>query len=125
MTLEKIKDESIGVYIADKIVDLAKSLNKTPILDELSIYGTSSKDGSAVLAFEWFGDSNKNAKPAEEVYDFLKTIRRMIIGLKKEVVEQQFPEKCVLQSTMRIVYRFRIWDVDGTYEFFNREPVVN
>lgn len=120
-----IQEQSIGSFVAEKIVDLAKDTNKNHILDEISIYGTSDKDGSATLAFEWLGDSLKDSKMAEEVYCFFKKIRGLLIGLKKEVIEQAYPDKEDFSNTTRIIYRFRIWNEDGEYEFFNRELAVN
>lgn len=120
-----IKEKSIGSIIAEKIVTLAADTNKNHVLDEISIYGTSDKDGSSTLAFEYIGDTSKDSKIVGEVYDFFKKIRSLLISTRKEVVEQEFPRKQNLQNITRIVYRFRIWDIEGGYEFFNRELIVN
>lgn len=119
-----IKEKSIGSQIAEKIVSLAADTNKNHVLDEISIYGMSDKDGSATLAFEFLGETVKNTKISEEVYDFFKKIRSLLIMFGKEVVEQEFPRRELLQNATRIAYRIRIWDIDGKYEFFNREPVA-
>lgn len=122
MLPEHIKQKSIGSFVAEKIVDLAQDTNCNHVLDEISIYGTSDKDGSATLAFEWLG---KDPTISNEIFEFFNKIRFLLIGLNKETVEQEFPSKANLQDTTRVIYRFRIWPMDGKYEFFNREPVVN
>ncbi len=120
---EGIQQKSIGSFVAEKIVDLAKSSKKEYILDELSIYGLSDKDGSATLTLEWHGASDGDQLFSKDIFTFLNEIRSLIISQKKETREQLEPSITPLDGFIRVIYRFRIWDIDGQYEFHNKTLV--
>lgn len=115
----KIKEKSAGAFIAEKIVDLAESLNKQHILDEISFYGMSNKDGSATLTLEWIGESVP-PNVFQEIETFLNEIKKLVISTKKEVKEQECPNTVFFDGLARLVYRFRIWNTDGKYEYYDR-----
>ncbi len=120
LSLLGIKEESIGGIIAEKVVDLAESLNKQHILDEISFYGTSDKDGSATFTFEWIGES---VPPTmfQEIEMFLTEIKKLVISTKKEVREQECPNIVFFDGLARLIYRFRIWNEEGKYEYYDKQ----
>lgn len=111
------KNESIGVSVIEKITHLAVSENKKNILDEINVYGTSDKDGSATLSFEWIGQGNDFF--ANEIYDFFCKIKSIIINLNKEAKEHVEPTITNMPDGHRVLYRFRVWPSDGIYESKN------
>lgn len=124
MSLPSKKEKSVGGFIAEKVVDLAESLNKQYILDEISIYGVSDRDGSATLTFEWIGES---VPPTmfQEIEMFLTEIKKLVISTKKEVKEHECPNTVFFDGLARLVYRFRIWNEEGKYEYYDRQLVEN
>lgn len=110
---------SIGSFIAEKIIDFSYAKNKTNLLDEINIYGMSDKDGSATLSFEWIGNSSPPSN-SNDFLQFFQEIKDIVISIKKETKEQESPSLNVLGNTTRVGYRFKIWDVDGAYEQYER-----
>jgi exo-beta-1,3-glucanase (GH17 family) len=111
---------SIGVYIADKIIDLAEKLKKTDILDEISLTGRSDKDGSSTITLEWNGNDSVIAR---NVLDFLNDVRSEVIASGKETKEQISPHHNRFYNTNKVIYRFKMWDEIGRYEVFEKELV--
>lgn len=118
MTVTSPPKTSIGSFIAEQVVDLANSLNKNHILDEISLSGLSDKDGSATITFEWQGDDNVLAK---NILEFVHEIRNAVINTGKEVKEQISPAITKIYEIQRVLYRFRVWNFDGQYEVFEKE----
>ncbi len=119
MELGILKNESIGSHIINLIIEMASDLNKTHILDAIDIFGTSDKDGSIILTCEWSANSGQ-----EEALDFFNKIKSIIVKSGKEVKEQESPRIIKFNNHFMITYRFRLWDIDGKYEY-NEKLLVN
>lgn len=114
---------SIASVIAGKIVDLAESQNKNHILDEVNLYGTSDKDGSVTMSFEWLGSLQE--KPANDVLGFFKEIKHMLSSEGSEIHEQIEPSLSEISGNKRIQYRFRVFPALGEYLSSSKELVSN
>ena len=103
--------KSIAAIIAEKISDLAQSLNKNHILDEINIYGVSDKDGSVVMSFEWSGTIDQ--KPASDVLEFFKDIKNMLPTCGSKIHEQIAPALSEMCGAKIINYRFKASPIKG------------
>ncbi len=116
--------KSLATLVAEEIYDFAKNNQKTNLLDEISIYGTSEKDDSAVFAFEW-QSKDDSEKLAQEMAQFFGELKKLVIDFKKETCEQAKPDLIHYGEWKdglfyKINYRFRIWPTDGEYENYER-----
>ncbi len=103
--------------ITNDILSLAE--NKS-LSDNISIYSLADKDCSVTITVEWTG-----ADYHEGILKSFNDIKNFIINTKKEVVEQISPRVTVFGNTSTAIYRFRIWDVDGKYEYYDKLLVSN
>lgn len=103
--------------ITNDILSLAE--NKS-LSDNISIYSLADKDCSVTITVEWAGASYH-----ENILEAFNDIKNFIINTKKEVVEQISPRVTVFDNVTTVIYRFRIWDVDGKYEYYDKLLVSN
>ena len=114
MSYKDYKNQSVGSQLTDKIVDLASELNKNHILDAISIYGVSDKDGSATMSFEWLGQDSDEA--AADILDFLNKIKYMLLEMGNAVVEQVEPCIADVSGITRALYRVKVSAEQGKYD---------
>lgn len=119
--MEKHYKNSIASIIAGEILDLAKSLDKNHIIDEVNMYGTSDKDGSVTMSFEWLGSIAD--KPANDVLEFFKEIKYMLSNSENEIHEQIEPSLSEISGNKRIQYRFKAFQKIGKYLNSSKELV--
>lgn len=107
---------SIGSSIITKILNFLDSKPKTKILEQIEIYGSSNRDGSAVVTLEWMGSVD-----GKFILGIFNEIKKLVVDFKKEVKEQSEPSLVKFKNLERVTYTFRIWNVDGKYEYLAKE----
>lgn len=115
-----IQKRTIGSSIVEQILDLSSSQPNHKILENVDIIGSSNRDGSAVITLEWMGDSD-----SRPILDFVNKVKSLIISSKREVKEQSPPTALHFNNLNRVTYRFRIWDVEGKYEYMDKTLADN
>lgn len=115
-----IQKRTIGSSIVEQILELSSSQPNYKILEHIDIIGASNRDGSAVITLEWMGDGD-----SRPIIDFFNKVKSLIISSKKETKEQSPPTALHFNNLNRVTYRFRIWDVDGKYEYIDKPLVDN
>lgn len=106
---------------AEKITnDILEIVSDKKISDNVSIFSLSAKDGSVVITIEWSGPDY-----SEDIQNIFNEIKKFIISTKKEVIEQQPPIVVAFDNVANVVYRFKIWDSEGMYEYNEKLLVSN